>query len=102
VIARYSTPETDELFSERAKMTRWLEIELCVVEALADAGVVPKEAAASCRKNAPVIDDDLRARMVAAEELTDKLVAPAYGVLNAQERKDFLAGAQAIAAALAS
>jgi hypothetical protein len=52
--------------------------------------------------DAPVIDDDLRARMVAAEELTDKLVAPAYGVLNAQERKDFLAGAQAIAAALAS
>jgi len=39
---------------------------------------------------------------VAAEDLTDKLVAPAYGVLNAQERQDFLAGAQAIAAALAS
>jgi hypothetical protein len=52
--------------------------------------------------DAPNIDDDLRARMVAAEELTDKLVAPAYGVLNAQERQDFLAGAQAIAAALAS
>ena len=52
--------------------------------------------------DAPVIDDDLRARMVAAEELTDKLVAPAYGVLNAQARQDFLAGAQAIAAALAS
>jgi hypothetical protein len=52
--------------------------------------------------DAPNIDDDLRARMAAAEDLTDKLVAPAYGVLNAQERKDFLAGAQAIAAALAS
>jgi hypothetical protein len=52
--------------------------------------------------DAPVIDDDLRDRMVAAEELTDKLVAPAYGVLNAQARHDFLAGAQAIAAALAS
>jgi len=52
--------------------------------------------------DAPVIDDDLRARMVAAEELTDRLVAPAYGVLNEHGRQDFLAGAQAIAAALAS
>jgi adenylosuccinate lyase len=82
VIDRYSTAETDELFSERAKMTRWLEIELCVVEALADAGVVPKEAAASCRKNAPVIDDVFVQRVQAREEITQHDVAAFVDVVQ--------------------
>jgi hypothetical protein len=50
----------------------------------------------------PPIDDDVRARMDAAEELTDKLVAPAYGVLNQDERKALLDGAKAVAAALSA
>jgi len=37
MIQRYSTPETDALFSEVGKMSRWLEIELCVAEAMAEA-----------------------------------------------------------------
>ena len=82
MIARYSTPETDELFSERAKMARWLEIELCVVEALADAGVVPKEAAAACRKNAPVIDDAFVQRVQAREEITQHDVAAFVDVVQ--------------------
>ena len=82
MIARYSTPETDELFSERAKMARWLEIELCVVEALADAGVVPKEAAAACRKNAPVIDDVFVQRVQAREEITQHDVAAFVDVVQ--------------------
>ena len=45
MIKRYSTPETDALFSEEAKMTRWLEIELSVTDALASSGVVPKSVA---------------------------------------------------------
>jgi adenylosuccinate lyase len=82
VIARYSTPETDELFSEHAKMARWLEIELCVVEALADAGVVPKEAAAACRKNAPVIDDAFVQRVQAREEIIQHDVAAFVDVVQ--------------------
>ena len=45
------------MFSEVGKMSRWLEIELAVTDALAKAGVVPADAAAQCRKNAPVIDE---------------------------------------------
>jgi adenylosuccinate lyase len=82
VISRYSTPETDELFSERAKMARWLEIELCVVEALADAGVVPQEAASACRKNAPVIDDAFVQRVQAREEITHHDVAAFVDVVQ--------------------
>ncbi|MTA94066.1 MAG: adenylosuccinate lyase, partial [Actinobacteria bacterium] len=82
MISRYSTPQTDELFSERAKMARWLEIELCVVEALADAGVVPKEAAAACRKNAPVIDDAFVQRVQAREEITQHDVAAFVDVVQ--------------------
>ena len=43
MIKRYSTPDTDALFSEEAKMSRWLEIELAVTDALAATGVVPKK-----------------------------------------------------------
>lgn len=82
MISRYSTPQTDELFSERAKMARWLEIELCVVEALADAGVVPKEAAAACRKNAPVIDDAFVQRVQEREEITQHDVAAFVDVVQ--------------------
>ena len=82
MISRYSTPQTDELFSERAKMARWLEIELCVVEALADAGVVPKEAAAACRKNAPVIDDAFVQRVQAREEINQHDVAAFVDVVQ--------------------
>lgn len=82
MINRYSTPETDELFSERAKMARWLEIELCVVEALADAGVVPKQAASACRKNAPVIDDAFVQQVQAREEITQHDVAAFVDVVQ--------------------
>lgn len=82
MINRYSTPETDELFSEGAKMARWLEIELCVVEALADAGVVPKQAASACRKNAPVIDDAFVQQVQAREEITQHDVAAFVDVVQ--------------------
>jgi len=50
----------------------------------------------------PHIDDDVRARMDAAEDLTDKLVTPAYGVLDQAGREALVNGARAIADALAS
>jgi adenylosuccinate lyase len=43
VIPRYSRPEMNEIFTERAKFNRWLEIELLVVEARARLGQVPME-----------------------------------------------------------
>ena len=52
--------------------------------------------------DAPVIDDAVVAKMAAAEALTDRLVAPAYAVLDADERTAFVNGLQAIQAALAA
>ena len=82
MIKRYSTQETDVLFSEADKMSRWLEIELCVVEELATEGIVPKEAAAFCRANAPVIDDAFVARVEEREAITNHDVAAFVDVVQ--------------------
>ena len=82
MIPRYSTKETDELFSEQAKMSRWLEIELCVVEAMADAGLVPRESAEICRKNAPIVDDAFVQRVEDREAITNHDVAAFVDVVQ--------------------
>jgi hypothetical protein len=50
----------------------------------------------------PDIDDETRARMVIAEELTDALCIAPYSVLNESERASLVAGAKAFEAALAA
>lgn len=82
MISRYSTPETDELFSEQAKMSRWLEIELCVVEAMAEAGVVPQESATYCRIHAPKIDELFVQRVQDREAITNHDVAAFVDVVQ--------------------
>ena len=56
MIPRYSSKEVDTLFSEEAKMSRWLEVELAVAEEMAAEGIVPAADAAACREKAPSID----------------------------------------------
>jgi hypothetical protein len=51
-------------------------------------------------EDAPYIDDEVRAKMLEVEALTDKIVAPAFGVLDEAGRDALLAGAQAIKAAV--
>ncbi|MFN8022731.1 MAG: hypothetical protein U0Q03_14480 [Acidimicrobiales bacterium] len=51
---------------------------------------------------APVIDDAVRARMDEAEALTDRIVAPAYAVLDEAARQAFVTGLQRLCAALAA
>ena len=75
MIERYATPEMTDLFSERAKMARWLEIELLVTEALAAHGVVPKDDAQKCRASAPTVDDAFVNEVVEREKITDHDVA---------------------------
>lgn len=53
-------------------------------------------------EDAPVIDDVVRAKMVAAEELTDRLVVDAYAVLSAGERQAFVDTLRACQAALSA
>ena len=52
VIPRYTREEIGAVWTQRRKMEGWLEVELAVTEALADAGVVPADDAAACRERA--------------------------------------------------
>ncbi len=51
--------------------------------------------------DAPVIDDEVLAKMAAAEVLTDQLVTPAYSVLDQAERAAFVSVLHTIQSALA-
>ena len=50
----------------------------------------------------PVIDDAVRARMREADAITDRLVRPAFAVLDANERTVFVDGLHEIQRALTS
>jgi adenylosuccinate lyase len=52
VIPRYRLPEMDAVWSEGSRLATWLEIELLVVEALAELGTVPPADAEACRARA--------------------------------------------------
>ena len=54
MIPRYSRPEMAAIWSDEYKFGRWLEVEIAVVEAWADAGVVPREDASKIAANAAV------------------------------------------------
>ena len=52
MIPRYEVPEIAEIWADRARLERWLEIELLAVEAWAELGRIPAEEAAACRERA--------------------------------------------------
>ena len=54
MIPRYTRPEMGHVWSDANKFTKWLEVELAATETLAEAGQVPKEAAAAIRSRAKV------------------------------------------------
>jgi adenylosuccinate lyase len=62
VIERYDVPEVSAIWSDRARMDNWLEIELAAVEAWAVLGAVPKEDAFACRERASFEVDDVLVR----------------------------------------
>ena len=49
MIPRYTRPEMGRVWSDANKYAKWLEVELAAAETLAEAGLVPKEAAATLR-----------------------------------------------------
>ncbi|HWE65401.1 MAG TPA: adenylosuccinate lyase, partial [Acidimicrobiales bacterium] len=57
MIPRYSPPDMAALFTDAARFGLWLEVELLATEGQAAAGVVPAEAAATCRAKAPTVDE---------------------------------------------
>ena len=52
MIARYTNPEMGAIWSDRRRYETWLEVELAAADAMADAGLVPREAAAEMRAKA--------------------------------------------------
>ena len=49
MISRYSRPAMSRIWSEEGKLERWLEVELAALDAWAEVGVVPAEAARQIR-----------------------------------------------------
>jgi adenylosuccinate lyase len=52
MIPRYSRPEMARLWSDQSRYAAWLEVELAATEALAERGVVPREAETAIREKA--------------------------------------------------
>jgi adenylosuccinate lyase len=71
VIPRYTREEMGAVWSEQRKLETWLQVELAVVEALAEEGVVPDDDAATVRDRAAFTVDAVRER----ERVTDHDVA---------------------------
>jgi adenylosuccinate lyase len=71
VIERYTRPELRAAWSEQRKLDTWLAVELAVVEALAEAGVVPAGDAALIRERAAFTVEAVQER----ERVTDHDVA---------------------------
>jgi adenylosuccinate lyase len=82
VIPRYSLPEMAALFTDEARLSTWLEVEILAVEAWASIGPVPATDAAAIRQRAPVMDAAAVAAVSAHEKVTDHDVAAFVDVVQ--------------------
>ena len=71
MIERYTRPEMGAVWSEKRKLEAWLQVELAVVDALAEQGLIPDEDAATIRDRASFTVDAVKER----EQVTDHDVA---------------------------
>src|SRR5580658_1399167 len=84
MIPRYSPPDMAALFTDTARFSLWLEVELLATEAQARVGVVPAEDAATCRAKAPTVDEVFVADVLEREKVTDHDVAAFVDVVQAR------------------
>ncbi len=82
MIPRYSLPEMAALFTDEARVARWLEVELLATDAWAKLGVVPTDHAAAIRERSPLVDAELVARIAERERVTDHDVAAFVDVVQ--------------------
>ena len=83
VIPRYSRPAMAALFTDEARLARWLEVEVLVAEALASVGVVPEDDAKAIRERAPEVTPAFVAAVAERERVTDHDVAAFVDVVQA-------------------
>jgi adenylosuccinate lyase len=69
MIQRYTNPEMGAIWSDRRRYETWLEVELAAADATAEAGLIPREAAAELRARAAGIELDI-ARIEEIEKVT--------------------------------
>ena len=52
MIQRYTHPDMGAIWSDQRRYETWLDVELAAADAMAEAGLVPREAAAEMRAKA--------------------------------------------------
>jgi adenylosuccinate lyase len=72
VIARYSRPAMKRIWSDENRLARWLDVELAALDAWAEIGVVPRDAAEAARARAVPPSPE---RVAEIEEVTHHDVA---------------------------
>ncbi|MDP9403987.1 MAG: adenylosuccinate lyase [Actinomycetota bacterium] len=82
MIRRYSMPEMAALWTDEARLARWLEVEVLAVEGWAIVGVVPEADARAVRERAPVITAQTVTAVAEREAVTDHDVAAFVDVVQ--------------------
>ena len=82
MIPRYTLPEMAALFTDEARLSLWLEVELLAVEGWAKIGEIPSAEAAAVRAHAPKVTPDLVAAVHERERVTDHDVAAFVDVVQ--------------------
>src|SRR5438874_10444885 len=70
MIPRYSRPEMARLWTPENRYQSWLRVELAAANAMAEAGLVPRDAVAECERKAPVFTAADAARIDEIEKIT--------------------------------
>ena len=83
MIARYTRPEMGRIWSEENRFRTWLKVEVAATETLADAGLVPKDAAKAIRERADfsverihAIEAEVRHDVIAFTTAVAEIVGP--------------------------
>jgi len=83
LIPRYTRPEMGRIWSEENRFRTWLEVEVAATETLAEAGMVPKEAARAIRERADFsvdrineIEAEVRHDVIAFTTAVAEIVGP--------------------------
>jgi adenylosuccinate lyase len=83
MIPRYSLPEMAALFTDEARLSGWLEVELAAVDGWAAVGMIPAADAEAARAQAPKVTAELVKEVADREAVTDHDVAAFVDVIQA-------------------
>lgn len=82
MIPRYSMPEMAALWTDEARLTQWLEVEVLAVEGWAVVGAVPEADARAVRERAPAVTAATVVAVAEREAITDHDVAAFVDVMQ--------------------